>query len=105
MKRRATSAVAVSLAAVLSSAILTACGGGADRATAYFENGKEFRIRAEGFSPENAYVVSAALNGQPFDRAWIEHSDIAAGGELVLRMGPKPSDWGSGVLPPSKERD
>ncbi len=30
-----------------------------------------------------------------FTRSWISHAELVAGGELVLKMGPKPNpDWG-----------
>jgi putative alpha-1,2-mannosidase len=49
----------------------------------------------------NVYIKSASLNGKPFDQAWIEHQDIVNGGELVLEMGPQPSNWGTKLMPPS----
>lgn len=55
--------------------------------------GKQFTIRAKGVSEENKYIQSATLNGEPYDKSWIRHSDIAQGGELVFTMGPSPSDW------------
>lgn len=64
------------------------------------ENGKDFVIKAENLSDTNACIQSATLNGQPFNQAWIEHSDIVAGGELIFEMGSKPSKWGSTILPP-----
>lgn len=69
----------------------------------YFDN-KEFTIKAEGVSPENVYIQSAQLNGQPYEKSWIRHEDIARGGSLVFKMGPVPNKkWGSlpGAVPPS----
>jgi len=63
--------------------------------------GKTFVISAPDVSPDNKYVQSATLNDQPWDRAWFRHSDIIGGAELVLKMGPKPSDWGTKTPPPS----
>jgi predicted alpha-1,2-mannosidase len=65
------------------------------------ENGAHFDILAENLSGENVYIQSATLNGKPFGQAWIEHRDIVAGGTLVFVMGPRPSPWGAGVLPPA----
>lgn len=65
------------------------------------ENGKDFTIIAKNLSAKNIYIRSAALNGKPFDQAWIEHRDIVNGGVLVLQMGDKPASWGTQVLPPS----
>ncbi len=66
----------------------------------HLENGKNFTITATNFTPENRYIQSATLNGKLLNQAWIEHADMVAGGELVLEMGIKPSNWGKEVLPP-----
>ncbi|MBO6102754.1 MAG: glycoside hydrolase family 92 protein, partial [Opitutales bacterium] len=50
-------------------------------------------MSAQNFGEGNIYVKSATLNGKPFDRAWIKHSEILAGGELVLNMASAPSGW------------
>ena len=47
-----------------------------------------FRITAENNSDTNRYIQSITLNGKPYDKWYIDHSDIAAGGELVFTMGP-----------------
>lgn len=65
------------------------------------ENGKSFIIKASNLSDKNHYIQSATLNGKAFNQSWIEHSDVANGGELVLQMGAKPSGWGAVTLPPS----
>jgi putative alpha-1,2-mannosidase len=67
------------------------------------ENGKTFVITAKNLSDKNRFVKSATLNGVKYDKAWIEHADVAAGGELLLEMGDKPSQWGTTQLPPSGE--
>lgn len=42
------------------------------------------------------YIQSAKLNGQPLNRPWITHEDIAAGGTLELEMGVLPNKaWGT----------
>ncbi len=46
-------------------------------------------------SPENIYVQSACLNGQPYTRSYIMYDDIVRGGVLELIMGPQPSAFGS----------
>ena len=48
--------------------------------------GGTFTIVARGLSPDNRYIESITLNGQPYDKPWISHSDIAAGGTLTLAM-------------------
>jgi predicted alpha-1,2-mannosidase len=64
-------------------------------------NGQTFTITAENLSDKNIYIVGASLNGKAFDRAWISHGDLMAGGQLVLQMAEKPAAWPTGPLPPS----
>lgn len=60
-----------------------------------YYKGKTFTIVAENNSPKNVYIQSATLNGKPLTRSWFTHEELAAGGELVLKMGPEPNrDWG-----------
>jgi len=60
------------------------------------ENGKTFSVIAENNTPDNVYVNSAFLNGQPITRSWIDYSEIVAGGELKLVMSNMPNiSWGS----------
>lgn len=56
--------------------------------------GGSFMIEARDNSPENIYIQSATLNGKKYDKCYLTHDDLAAGGTLVLQMGVKPSDWG-----------
>lgn len=61
-----------------------------------FYKGHSFTIIAKNNSAENPYIQSAALNGKPIARSWISQAEIAAGGKLVLTMGPTPNkDFGS----------
>lgn len=60
------------------------------------ENGKTFSVIAENNTPDNVYVNSAFLNGQPITRSWIDYSEIMAGGDLKLVMSNTPNtSWGS----------
>ena len=57
--------------------------------------GKTFTVTAKGLSAKNIYVQSATLNGKPYTKSFIRHSDVLKGGELVLVMGAAPSKtWG-----------
>ena len=59
---------------------------------------------ANNNSEKNIYIQSATLNGEPLNRPWFTHTEIANGGKLVLNMGPTPNqDWGSApdAAPPS----
>ncbi|HTH83444.1 MAG TPA: GH92 family glycosyl hydrolase [Mucilaginibacter sp.] len=61
----------------------------------YGVNGKRFTIIAKNNSPQNTYIQSAKLNGKPYNRSWINYSDIMAGSTLELTMGDKPNEgWG-----------
>jgi putative alpha-1,2-mannosidase len=84
-----------------------------DKATIHLDSkyykGREFTIIAQNNSPENMYIQSATLNGKPLERSWFSHEELAAGGELVLKMGPQPNPkWGQRpecrppAVPPAK---
>ena len=76
-----------------------------DDAVINIGNGKTFRIITHNNRDKNKYIQSAELNGKPLDRAWLRHSELAAGGRLVLMMGPRPNKaWGAKTPPPSAER-
>lgn len=57
--------------------------------------GRNFIIEAHNNSPQNIYIQSAKLNGQPYTQCFLMHADLITGGKLELEMGPKPSDWGN----------
>ena len=59
----------------------------------------DFTIKTENLSDKNRYIQKAYLNGVEYPYSAIRHRDIAAGGELLLEMGPKPKDWGKELLP------
>ena len=67
------------------------------------DNGKTFRISTKGFSEKNKYIQSALLNGKEYPYSAIRHQEIMEGGELVLKMGRKPGEWGRRLFPPSKD--
>src|SRR5260370_20676545 len=63
-----------------------------------------FAITAQNQAPDHSYVQSAKLNGKPLSRAWIRHSEIAAGGPLEVVMGAaatkKRASRGGDLAPP-----
>lgn len=63
-------------------------------ATIHLPADKAFTVSAKNNSPENIYVQSATLNGQPYTKSYIDYADIVKGGELQLVMGSTPSDFG-----------
>jgi predicted alpha-1,2-mannosidase len=65
------------------------------RLDARYYKGRTFTVVAENNSPQNMYIQSATLNGKPLKRSWITHAELAAGGELLLKMGLQPNKtWG-----------
>lgn len=75
-----------------------------EESTMTMEDGKKFIIQAHNFSKENIYIQSATLNGDPYNKSYIYHNDIIAGGKLILEMGNTPNkQWASSEdsVPPS----
>ena len=62
-------------------------------------DGLEFKISTKGFSAKNKYIQSATLNGIEYPYSVIRHNDISKGGELILKLGNKPSNWGEKMFP------
>ena len=52
-----------------------------------------FKITTLNNSDENRYIQSIKLNSVAYDKGYIEHKDIAAGGELVIEMGTEQKVW------------
>lgn len=60
----------------------------------YYE-GKKFVIAAKNSSSENAFIQSAQLNKQHWERCYFKHEEYAKGGKLKLILGDKPNkNWG-----------
>jgi predicted alpha-1,2-mannosidase len=58
-----------------------------DKVEINLTNGKVFTIIAINNSPENLYVQSAKLNGEPLTTAFFTHEDMLDGGTLEFEMG------------------
>ncbi len=57
--------------------------------------GSQFTIKAHANSAENIYIQKALLNGNLYNKCYIDFQDIANGGKLELFMGDTPSKtWG-----------
>jgi predicted alpha-1,2-mannosidase len=68
--------------------------------------GRQLVIEARNNSPQNVYIQSATLNGNPLKKPWVYHNDVVKGATLVLNMGPEPNmKWGSSAddTPPQGE--
>jgi predicted alpha-1,2-mannosidase len=62
--------------------------------TVNLENGKKFSINAPNVSTQNFYIQGARLNGKPYSKSYLLHSEIMNGGSIEIAMGPKPnSKW------------
>lgn len=62
-----------------------------DEATIHLENGQRFTIRALRESKDQVYVQSITLNGQPYTKSYIRHSDIMNGGTITFYLGSLPN--------------
>lgn len=57
-----------------------------DEVSVSLPDGKSFTVRAIDNSDENRYIKKAFLDGKPYDKNYIDYSDIIDGGELVFYM-------------------
>ena len=64
---------------------------------------KHLVISTTGGDHENArYVQSLAVNGKPWNKAWVTWEDVfARGGTLDFVLGADKAEWSTGDLPPS----
>jgi putative alpha-1,2-mannosidase len=59
--------------------------------------GEKFVITTRHNSAENIYIQSARLNARPLDQVSFAHSELVAGGELEIDLGPQPSHWATDI--------
>lgn len=57
-----------------------------DKVTIHLENGEDFVIEAHNNSAEAKYVESMALNGETYNKTYLDHSAIMAGGTLSFKL-------------------
>ena len=62
-----------------------------EQMTIHLPQGKRLTITADGNSNENCYVNEMTLNGKPYEKNYLEHSDLVAGGTIHYRMSAKPN--------------
>jgi putative alpha-1,2-mannosidase len=75
-----------------------------DRAEVEVASGKTLVVETKRNSPDDQYIQSVTFNGQPHNKLWFRHAEIASGGSIVFTMGSTPnSQFGSepGAMPPS----
>ena len=57
---------------------------------------KSFVVEARNVSDKNMYIQSATLNGEPYAKSYLNHSDIVRGGEIIFTMGAEQNTmWGN----------
>ncbi len=67
-----------------------------ENATIDVGNNKTFTIKANKVSRQNIFIQSATLDGKSFDRSYLTHDEIMAGGTLIFEMGELPNKaWAS----------
>ena len=59
--------------------------------TLHMDGGKEIRMVAKNWSPENVYVKQLKVNGKICDKSWITWDDIKDGAELEFVMSRRPA--------------
>ena len=62
-----------------------------EEVTLALPDNRTFTVRAKNNTPQNPYIQSATLNGQPLTRSYIRHAEITSGGILEFVMGPTPN--------------
>jgi len=60
------------------------------KVTVSFDNGKKLFINASNNSESNRYVQSLQLNGKPYNKNWISHSEVEKGGTMNFTMSATP---------------
>lgn len=55
------------------------------------ENGRDVEIKAPNVSDRNRYVQRVRINGQPYSKLYITHSQLTEGCVIEFDMGPKPN--------------
>ncbi|MEO7068048.1 MAG: GH92 family glycosyl hydrolase [Rhodanobacter sp.] len=68
------------------------------RASINLSNGHTFTVSATPMDDAHPYIGAVTLNGKPFDRVYLHHAEILAGGELHFTMQATPNKtWGAAV--------
>jgi predicted alpha-1,2-mannosidase len=69
------------------------------------QNDKTFTVKTQNRSDKNIYIQSVQLNGEPYEKTFITHTDIVSGGELQFVMGSEPNkSFGSAMESRPKSR-
>jgi predicted alpha-1,2-mannosidase len=68
-------------------------GSNFKKSTITLANGKKIIIESKNASEDNIYVQSCTVNGKTWNKAWINHSDLANGAIIKFKMGATPNSW------------
>jgi predicted alpha-1,2-mannosidase len=57
---------------------------------------KQFTIKTQNNAKDHPYIQRVTLNGEAYDKTYIDHGTLLKGGVLEFVMGPKPNkEWGA----------
>ena len=62
-----------------------------DEMTLHLENGKTVSIKARNNSEDNCYIQQLLLNGAPYSKNYITHTDLMNGASFIYDLGAKPN--------------
>ncbi len=63
-----------------------------DQVIIHVGDGKTFTVRVSKNSPQNKYIDSASLNGEPLASPFVSHEAVMAGGLLEFTLAAKPNE-------------
>ena len=61
------------------------------KATINLKDGKKIKFVAHNVSDKNKYVDSMKIDGKPYDKSWISHSDLLKASKIEFFMSDKPN--------------
>jgi predicted alpha-1,2-mannosidase len=64
-----------------------------DEVIIHLENGKKFSVKANRPDSAAIYVSSLSLNGKDHPQSFIDHKDLANGGQLVFQLSNSKTGW------------
>jgi len=62
-----------------------------DKLTLHLHGGKTLTITAHDNGPHHRYISSMTLNGQPYDRNYLDHATLMRGGTISFQMQERPN--------------
>lgn len=70
-----------------------------DKVTINLENGEKFEFVVKNNSSDNIYIQSVTLNGKPYSKSYLRHTDIMNGYKMEITMGEHPNkNWGKAIV-------